>query len=294
MGSPLATLGDPHLGGWPPRHSPSGRVPPTLGTPGSPPLLRDEALGGESTGHTLGGGGARLGSRRHQLGSASGSATDATESRRARSDRQGHGARLGAAFQARVRFRPLAARGGRRDLGRARPAACVSTPPRTPGEDQRLVGRREDKQSDACRGQQACACDTEPATAEPRRLPGITARRSPRPCAESRTPAPPPSSGLGPTPPGAVGGPRPHTSQGLAPGAAGCPAFHPQTWTPSDVSTVSISASAVQVAFLSQGLGNTFFSTVFNLLLFIKRSSPFGGLKQTWTESGKTNSFKIR
>jgi hypothetical protein len=36
---------------------------------------------------------------------------------------------------------------------------------------------------------------------------------------------------------------------------------------------------------------NTFFSTIFNLLLFIKLSFSFGGLKQTWTELGKTNSF---
>lgn len=40
--------------------------------------------------------------------------------------------------------------------------------------------------------------------------------------------------------------------------------------------------------------GNTFLSTIFNLLLFIKLSSSFGGLKQTWIESGKTNSFKTR
>ena len=39
---------------------------------------------------------------------------------------------------------------------------------------------------------------------------------------------------------------------------------------------------------------NTFFSTIFNLLLFIKLSSSFGGLKQTWTESGKTNSSETR
>lgn len=207
----------------PPGTAPVAESPPHWGLRGLLLSWEMRPWEGRARG-TRWGGGARLGSQRHQLGSASGSATDATESCRARSDRQGHGARLGAAFQARVRFRPLAARGGRRDLGRARPAACVSTPPRTPGEDQRLVGRREDKQSDACRGQQACACDTEPATAEPRRLPGITAvRRSQWPCAESRTPAPPPSSGLGPTPPGAVGGPRPHTSQGLAPGAAGRP-----------------------------------------------------------------------
>jgi len=35
------------------------------------------------------------------------------------------------------------------------------------------------------------------------------------------------------------------------------------------------------------GGGNTFFSTIFNLLLFIKLSSSLGGLKQTWTESEK-------
>lgn len=206
----------------PPGTAPVAESPPHWGLRGLLLSWEMRPWEGRARG-TRWGGGAHLGSRRHQLGSASGSATDATESCRARSDRQGHGARLGAAFQARVRFRPLAARGGRQDLGRARPAACVSTPPRTPGEDQRLVGRREDKQSDACQGQQACACDTEPATAEPRRLPGITVRRSPRPRAKSRTPAPPPSSGLGPAPPGAVGGPRPHTSQGLAPGAAGRP-----------------------------------------------------------------------
>ena len=46
------------------------------------------------------------------------------------------------------------------------------------------------------------------------------------------------------------------------------------------------------LAVLSWELGggkNTFLSTIFNLLLFIKLSSSLGGLKQTWTESGKTN-----
>ena len=52
------------------------------------------------------------------------------------------------------------------------------------------------------------------------------------------------------------------------------------------------------LAVLSRELGgggrNTFFSTIFNLLLFIKLSSSFGGLKRTWTESGKTNSSETR
>lgn len=39
---------------------------------------------------------------------------------------------------------------------------------------------------------------------------------------------------------------------------------------------------------------NTFSATIFHLLLFIKLSFSFGGLKQTWTESGKTNSSETR
>lgn len=48
------------------------------------------------------------------------------------------------------------------------------------------------------------------------------------------------------------------------------------------------------LAALSWELGKHIFSTIFNVLLFIKLSSSFGGLKQTWTESAKTNSFKTR
>lgn len=156
-----------------------------------------------------------------------------------------------------------------------------------------------------------CASGRGPSGMSPACGPDHSPGRSPRPpspvgslgsqrCGGPRGPAP--SPGPPPLPP-APGSGRHPLEQSEAPGSTRPRAsprglrdarFRPQTWTPSDVSTVSISASAVQVAFLSQGLGNTFFSTVFNLLLFIKRSSPFGGLKQTWTESGKTNSFKIR
>ena len=52
--------------------------------------------------------------------------------------------------------------------------------------------------------------------------------------------------------------------------------------------------SSLPGAGVGGGGRNTFFSTIFNLLLFIKLSSSFGGLKQTWTESGKTNSSEAR
>ena len=41
--------------------------------------------------------------------------------------------------------------------------------------------------------------------------------------------------------------------------------------------------SSLPGAGVGGGGRNTFFSTIFNLLLFIKLSSSFGGLKQTWT-----------
>lgn len=73
-------------------------------------------------------------------------------------------------------------------------------------------------------------------------------------------------------------------------------AFHVKTEIPSDTLIISIFVSMLQFwqYSLESGGRNTFFPTIFNLLLFIKLSSSFGGLKQTWTESGKTNSFQIR
>lgn len=75
--------------------------------------------------------------------------------------------------------------------------------------------------------------------------------------------------------------------------------FHLKIEIPSDVLIISIFVSTPQFWQFSPGscgVGgrNTFFSTIFNLLLFIKLSSSFGGLKQTWTESGTTNSSETR
>ena len=88
-------------------------------------------------------------------------------------------------------------------------------------------------------------------------------------------------------------------SQAARGSAGGRAAFPFETETPSGVSIISIFVSTPQFWQLSPGswgVGgrNTFFSTIFNLLLFIKLSSSFGGLKQTWTESGKTNSSETR
>ena len=89
-------------------------------------------------------------------------------------------------------------------------------------------------------------------------------------------------------------------SQAARGSAGGLAAFPFETETPSGVSIISIFVSTPQFWQFSPGSWgggggrNTFFSTIFNLLLFIKLSSSFGGLKQTWTESGKTNSSEAR
>ena len=72
--------------------------------------------------------------------------------------------------------------------------------------------------------------------------------------------------------------------------------FHLKIEIPSDALIISVFVSTPQFWQSSPGSWgkNTFFSTIFNLLLFIKLSSSFGGLKQTWTESGKTNSSETR
>lgn len=71
-------------------------------------------------------------------------------------------------------------------------------------------------------------------------------------------------------------------------GLWGCLGFHWEVETPSDTLIMSIFVSTLRFWQHSAGSWeNTFFSTIFNVLLFIKLSSSLGGLKQTWPEPGK-------